>query len=421
LNLTAEAAPSRSGAPRGPALLEQPRLTFILLCTVLALEAVGAGMLYPLLARIQAARHLPTYGLGLMAGGYFFAALVTQVGGGRVLDGRHARPLLLAGLALGSVSLVWFALAGDLAQLLGARALGGLSFGIVGPAALRAGTVGIPSEQRGARLGRLSAAQMSGIVLGPLAGSVLASVGGLSCPFYVLAVALGLALVALLAVPQPRAEPDSSARRRAADALDRAALVRRRSLPLASRPVVALLLLAVGAQLANGLYDALWSRLLTDRGAGTLLIGLSLTLYGIPFILAAPFGGRVAGRRGPLMVSGAGLLVAAGFLASYGFVTVPVVILVLGVMEAFAQALAVPGGLAAVANVFPDHQAATGQGWFAAAGTAAAGTAAMIGAPIYAAFGPGAVFGGGAVISAAFVIGAMVVGRGRMGGRPRRA
>jgi predicted MFS family arabinose efflux permease len=254
-----------------------------------------------------------------------------------------------------------------------------------------------------------------------LAGSVLASVGGLSCPFYVLAVALGLALVALLAVPQPRAEPDSSARRRAADALDRAALVRRRSLPLASRPVVALLLLAVGAQLANGLYDALWSRLLTDRGAGTLLIGLSLTLYGIPFILAAPFGGRVAGRRGPLMVSGAGLLVAAGFLASYGFVTVPVVILVLGVMEAFAQALAVPGGLAAVANVFPDHQAATGQGWFAAAGTAAAGTAAMIGAPIYAAFGPGAVFGGGAVISAAFVIGAMVVGRGRMGGRPRRA
>jgi MFS family permease len=447
LNLKAERSSPAPGAPRRPKIRDHQRLTFALLCTTLALEAVGAGMLYPLLARIQAARHLQTYGLGLMAGAYFFAALIAQIGGGRLLDGRRARPVLLGGLALGSASLVWFALAPNLLQLVGARAVGGLCFGIIGPAALRAGTVGIPSELRGARLGKLSSAQMSGIVLGPLAGSVLASIGGLSFPFYVLAVALGLTLLALVLVPQPQpadaraAEDGRAVADRANEAADNHRLAPTpatihgaattgaattptaraigRSLRPATRAVVALLFLAVGAQLANGLYDALWSRLLTDRGAGSLLIGLSLSLYGIPFIILAPIGGRLASRRGPLMVGGIGLLVASVFLASYGFVTVPAVILVLGVMEAFAQALAVPGGYAAVANVFPDDRAATGQGWFGAAGTAAAGTAALVGAPVYAALGAGAVFAGGAVISAICVVVAMIVGRGRMGD-PRR-
>jgi predicted MFS family arabinose efflux permease len=91
-------------------------------------------------------------------------------------------------------------------------------------------------------------------------------------------------------------------------------------------------------------------------------------------------------------------------MASYGFVPSPVVITVLGVIEACAQSVAVPGGYAAVAAVFPDQWSATGQGWFSGAGTAAAGTAAVLGAPAYAAFGAGAVFASGAAISVLCVV-----------------
>jgi MFS family permease len=404
LNLRAEPGASVRAPQRNA------RLVFRLLCVAVALEAGGVGMLFPLLARIQAAHHLPTYGLGLMSGAYFFAALGAQLGVGRYLDGRRARPLLLAGLLLGAVALVWFALGTELWQLVASRCVGGFGFGIVGPAALRSGTFGVPADQRGARLGRLSSAQMTGIVLGPLAGSVLASVGGLSFPFLVLAGALIAALVALactrtVPAPEPPAHEDAAMPQS------------RRRLGVGRRPLLALLLLAVGAQLANGLYDALWSRLLTDKGAGSLLIGLSLTMFGIPFILLAPFGGRLAGRRGPLLVSGLSLLAASFFLASYGFVASPHVIVILGVGEAVFQAVAVPGGYAAVAHLFPDDRVATGQGLFGAAGTAAAGAAAVVGAPIYARYGAATVFGAGAVLSAGFVVAAMAVGRGRMGGR----
>jgi MFS family permease len=118
-----------------------------------------------------------------------------------------------------------------------------------------------------------------------------------------------------------------------------------------------------------------------------------------------------------MLVSGVGLLAAACFLASYGFVASPHIIVILGIGEAVFQAVAVPGGYAAVASLFPEDRVATGQGLFGAAGTAAAGAAAVIGAPIYARYGAATVFGAGAVVSAVFVLAAMAMGRGRMSGR----
>ncbi|HLH47028.1 MAG TPA: MFS transporter, partial [Acidimicrobiales bacterium] len=184
-----------------------------------------------------------------------------------------------------------------------------------------------------------------------------------------------------------------------------------------SRPVLGVLLLAVAGQMPTGLYDALWSRLLTDRGADPFLIGLSLTIFGIPFVLLAPLGGRVAARRSPLVWAAFSLVLAAGFMASYGFVRSPVVITILGTFEACAQAVVVPGGYAATSLVFPDRWAATGQGWFSGAGTASAGVAAVAGAPVYAAAGPGVVFAGGAGVSALFALASVGVAGGLAGRR----
>jgi MFS family permease len=382
----------------------------MLLAASVGLDAVGIGMLYPLLAHIQRLHHFPTYGLGLMSGGSFFAALIAQVGIGRFLDGRRARRVLLLGLLISSLALVWFALAGDLWQLIASRAVGGVGYGIVGPAALRQASAGVSGEQRGARIGILSSSMMAGIVVGPLAGSVLFTVGGVGLPFEVVAVLIAAVLVATAV--------DPAGRRAAAAAAATPDAPPPGMRGLAVGPVVAVLLLGAALQLPNGLYDALWSRLLTDRGASELLIGVSLSLFGLPFVALAPFGGRLAERRGPLLAAAAALLAADAFMASYGFVPSPIVITVLGMAEACVQAVAVPGGYAAVARVFPDERAATGQGWFSGAGTAAAGSAAVVGAPFYAALGPGAVFAGGAGVSVALVVAAVAIGRRGMAARP---
>lgn len=375
--------------------------TFLLLAAAVFVEAVGIGVLFPLLARIQAAHHLPTYGLGLMSGAAFFASLLGQVGVARFLDGRRARPVLVGALVLAGIAPLWFALAGDLWSLTAARAVGGVAYGVVTPAALRAGTAGVAAEDRGARLGYISSAQMAGIVFGPLAGVALYAVGDLALPFEAVAAAQAVILAAVLltpgagavAVTAPVADGDGNT----IPGPGPGVAVRPR---LGSPAVVAVLLVAVASQLPNGFYDALWSRLLTDRGASTVLIGLSLALFGIPFVILAPLGGRLAGRRAPLPWAAGGLVVAACFMASYGMVGAPTLIVVLGVFESCAQAIVVPGGYAATAAVFPEALSATGQGWSSGAGTAAAGAAAVVAAPAYAAFGPGPVFAGGALVSA---------------------
>jgi MFS family permease len=373
---------------------------FVLLCAAMFLGACGIGVLFPLLARIQSIHHLPTYALGLMSGAYFFAALVAQLGSGRLLDGRRGRSVLLAGILMVAGGLAWFAHGANLAQLVAARALEGLGGGIVVPASLREAAVGVTGDRRGRRLGLLSSAMMAGITVGPLIGSLLAAIGGVALPFETIAALLGVVFVAFLFNPKVEAPVTASVHATAPAPRPR----------LRKGPVVAVLLLGVASQLPSGLYDALWSRLLTDRGASSLFIGFSLSLFGLPFVLLAPFGGRLAERRGPLLAATVALLISDVFMASYGFVPSPVIIAVLGVAEACAQAVAVPGGYAAVARAFPEERAATGQGWFSAAGTAAAGLAAVLGAPVYGAFGSGAVFAGGAVISALVALGGLGIG-----------
>jgi MFS family permease len=246
----------------------------------------------------------------------------------------------------------------------------------------------------------ISSAQMAGIVTGPLVGVGLYAAGGLALPFQALAAASAMILLAVVAVPSA-----GTVENPAGDGEPAVGGAHRPR--LASPAVVAVLLLAVAAQLPSGLYDALWSRLMTDRGASTGLIGLSLALFGLPFIALAPAGGRLAALRDPVRWAAAGLAVSSLFLASYGLVRSPTVIVVLGLFEACAQAVVVPGGYAAVATVFPDQWAATGQGWFSAAGTTAAGMAAIVGAPLYGAFGPGAVFVSGAAVCIACTLSAL--------------
>jgi predicted MFS family arabinose efflux permease len=225
--------------------------------------STAASVVFPLIADLQEELDLPTASLGLVGAGTFIASLCTQLTLAPLADRGRSRALLLGGVAAVIASLVWLALAQELWQLVTARALSGIGLGAFVPAA-RAIAATIDPERPGENLGKLSGADLAGIVCGPLLGSLLAQAFGLRAPFVVLAVVTGaLALVlARTALPEPPRALVGS---------------RRLSLHLLGvRAVLIVALLGVADYLPVGTYDAVWARYLDDLGASSTLIGLSV-------------------------------------------------------------------------------------------------------------------------------------------------
>ena len=72
--------------------------------------------------------------------------------------------------------------------------------------------------------------------------------------------------------------------------------------------------------LANGVYDICWTLLLLARGASGLEIGISWTLFAVPFVLVAKPSGWLANHLDRRVLVLAGLGVSAALCASYPFI-----------------------------------------------------------------------------------------------------
>jgi MFS family permease len=151
----------------------------------------------------------------------------------------------------------------------------------------------------------------------------------------------------------------------------------------------------------------MWSRYLTDRGASTFLIGLGLSLYAVPVIVFAPWGGRLADRYGAVRVATVALCAVVPLTVGYGFLTVPVLITVLAVVEGVPQAIANPAVQAAMLDACEADEVAAGQGLAYSVNQVGAGGAALLGPLVYAASGPEVLFAGvGLLMGAVFAAGA---------------
>ena len=132
---------------------------------------------------------------------------------------------------------------------------------------------------------------------------------------------------------------------------------------LQTPPIGGAALLSLALYLPVGIYDALWSRYLTDRGASTTFIGISLSLYAVPVILLAPWGGRVSDRFGAVRASSdrvSSFIIPMTVL--YGMVPWPVLIAAMAVCEGIPQAVATPGVQAAMVNACRSRRAGRGPG-----------------------------------------------------------
>lgn len=376
--------------PSSPSSRSAPMLPLLLASFLMASANLAV---FPLLAEIQVEHGLSTAALGPIAGASFVAAVVAQLLLAPLADRGQERHLLVGGLVAGALALVAMALSTTVAGMVAARALEGVAFGAFLPATRAIVTRGAGLHVA-ERLGRLSAAELAGVAAGPLVSAWIASVASVDASLLAFAV-LSLATVPLV-LRLPIHRPASTTATTSEATIGRPP---RLAIDLlAQRPVVVAVLLSVALMIPVGAYDTLWSRFMTDLGASTLLIGVSLAVFALPYILLASAAGRLADRIGALRAAVAGMVATSAVMVVYGLVGSPSVVIALAAVESTGQALAAPGAQAAMAHATGEARAGAGQGLAGAMGTLAAGLVAVVAAPVYEAGGAAVLFGATAML-----------------------
>jgi len=140
-----------------------------------------------------------------------------------------------------------------------------------------------------------------------------------------------------------------------------------------------------------------------------------VSIFALPMIPLAPFGGKYAQRRGPMRVMGVTIMGAVACMVVYGYVEFLWVLIVVSAVHAMFDAFTMPAGQLAVALSAPADQAAAAQGLYGAMGLAVAGSAALATGPVYEAWGAEVLFTGSALIMVVALVGAVALGGELMG------
>jgi MFS family permease len=328
---------------------------------------VGFGALLPILPLwiTEHGTDLPT--LGLVIAAWPAARLVGEPVFGRLADSGPRKAMMVTGLVLASLfAILPLYLTGPLA-FLALRALAGMAAAIYDPAARGYLMDAVPAERHGEMFGMYAAAQMGGLMLGPVVGGVTAGLAGEpAVVFWVAGAALLVSAVVVAArVPELGRRAPVRVAAPGEDGLD-----------LAGRPVrllnvllVAALVMNVGAYFTSGTYEVVWSLYLTSLGADLTAIGLTFASFGLPILVLSPFTGRLIDRTGGYRPLVGGMIVVAGCGAIYPLVPEVWWVVLLGLVEGTGLAFAGPALFALVARAAPPGRSSTAQGVFGAAGT----------------------------------------------------
>jgi MFS family permease len=416
----------RAGVQRDAVDRDRRRLT-IGVVTATVLMSSGAMVIFPLLLSLQSQLGISTADIGFVAAAGFAASLAAELIVAPYADRGRARTMGVVGMVLMAAALLGSALATESWHLIAGRALGGFGFGAF-MAAASALLVRADPARAGESLGRLGAAELAGVSLGPLAsglaiafttpGTILAWSGAVVL-LGVIPVALTFRERAAAAAQTTDAAAAGATGVHGAAASADPAPPPRVSLDLLRSPLVVGVLLLYGAVMVpTGAYDAIWPRFMADIGASEWLTALSYTLFAVPFALVAGWAGRLADRRGGVSAFVRGAVVLVPIVALYGVIGDPWVATGVGFVESSGQALAFIGAAAAMAQAVPAARAGASQGLMRAFGLLTATLAAALSGVVYEAGGALALFGGTAVVVVLMIAGGLLVPRAA---RVRRA
>ena len=397
--------------------------------TAMVLLSGASFVIFPLIPALQSSLGVSTAEIGYLAAVGFGAALIAELIVAPAADRGHARLMAVTGVLLVAASLGASALASAGWQLIVARGIGGFGFGIFVIAA-SALLVRSDHARSGELLGRLGAAELAGIAIGPLASGVTISFAGPSAILGVTAVVVLAALVPVLvgfrearrasagvgdAIDGDDPHPTTggiAAGVMGFDGTDAGGGLRLGATPpassldlLRSPRIIGIVLLYAAVMVPTGAYDGIWPRFMADIGASPLLTAASYALFAIPYVLVAGWAGRLADRRGGVSAYWRGLAILLPIVTLYGVVGNPFIATGMGFVESTGQALAFIGAAAAMAHGVDPARAGSAQGLLRGIGLVAATIAAALSGLAYEAGGQLLLFGGTAV--AVFVIAAL--------------
>jgi MFS family permease len=320
---------------------------------------MGASAVLPMLPLFLRDRGISSGWIGAVIASYFLAGVLTQYVAGHVTDHVGHRPVLITGLSVYALASAGFLLSVGAAGYAALRALQGLGAGALMVAGLSLVAVVVPAGRRGRAFSRVFAAQLAGIAIGPTIGSIAgkAHIRGL---FVFTCVAAVIAMVPVIVGTTSRAA-------RAREQVDRLVI---------SKAVVGAVLVAVCGGLVAGCYEACWSLLMTSRGAAVWQIGLSWTLFALPFVALSPVAGRLVDRFDRRLLALFAVIAGAGFAATYPFIPSPDVLIGLGSIESISVAIAIPAAQSMLADSVRPTALGRAQGFFTTAETAAIAVAA---------------------------------------------
>ncbi len=309
---------------------------------------MGASALFPVVPLYVRHHGGGPVAVALFVAGPLLANAIVQLPAGRLVDRVGRRPIMLGSLGVGAVLSALLAFDhGPLWLLAALRAGQGVTGGTYMPA-LRATLADLtPPEQRAERFGLLQSFVMVGLLVGPAVGGALAVIHD-SLIFACSAVGMAVALV-LIALRVP--ETSGMAVAEAHTGTEPPVLAapgwwRTRGLLV---PMVALA--AMGTVMS--MYDVVWPLYLTNRGQGSVVIGLSVTLFAVPLLLLSPRAGRISDASNRRLLLGASFAVTAATAVAYPFLRSLGLILGVGTVEAVSWTATEPTLYAVITDATP--------------------------------------------------------------------
>jgi MFS family permease len=132
-----------------------------------------------------------------------------------------------------------------------------------------------------------------------------------------------------------------------------------------------------------GTYETSWTLLLQYRGASDLEVGLSWTLFALPFALLSVPAGRLAERADRRLLTVVSIAVSAAFAIVYAVLVSPALLVGLAALEAIGTVAATPAAVTVLSEAVPADAQGEAQGTAETARTAAAALAALVSGALF--------------------------------------
>ena len=301
--------------------------------------------------------------LGFIVGIGFFTSFLGQVSIAPLADRGQAQRLIIFGLGLEVVGCIGMAFGETFLILLVSRIIMGFGAGAALPALRRVIIVADP-ENFGRNLGRILSFEVAGFAAGPVFSVVLTAPFGIPGPFIFLAATISSFVLVINRIKVPETAKEHQPTEKFAIDL------------LRNRAIASGILIGVALFFMIGVFDSLWVLMMDDLDASQWMANVGISVFVLPLILLGPFGGKFVQRIGPYRAGGFGIILGALFMAGYGLMPTPALMMVVFFFHSINDGFFVTGAGVAVGTSAPLERQAGAQGLLGGMETLAGGIAA---------------------------------------------